>query len=186
MSNLNVKFGDAGLPPRFWRKVQPIDRGCWLWLASKTPGPRGGYGQYGISSGHMIAAHLHLYRTLVGPVPAGLQLDHTCRVRHCVNPQHLEPVTARENSRRGIGFAAVNARATHCPQGHAYTPRNVRMYKGSRHCRQCGCVAGQTYRERNKLVVQAKARVRYYTNAGKPVPKHIQAALRVALKKAKL
>jgi hypothetical protein len=69
-----------------------------------------------------------------------LQIDHLCRVRHCVNPAHLEPVTPRVNARRGFGASGRNARKTHCPAGHPYAGDNLYRYPitGDRHCRACG------------------------------------------------
>lgn len=101
--------------------------GCWEWTASRTSGGYGAFRIPGVSS-----AHRAMYQFLVGPVPEGLHLDHLCRVRHCVNPDHLEPVTQAENNRRAA--AAV----THCPKGHAYTEANTHLRKrGSRDCRVC-------------------------------------------------
>lgn len=83
----------ATLMERFWAKVERDPSGCWLWTASLADG---GYGHFG-----RWKAHRYAYETLVEPVPHGLDLDHLCRVRHCVNPSHLEPVTRAENLRRG-------------------------------------------------------------------------------------
>jgi hypothetical protein len=75
---------------------------------------------------------------LVGPIPEGLTIDHLCRVRHCVNPAHLEAVSERVNILRGNGAGARNARKTHCVKGHAFTPDNLyRDYQGYRRCRRC-------------------------------------------------
>lgn len=94
--------------------------GCWLW----TGGTRQGYGLYteydaaSVPTRKTRNAHLVVYELLVGPVPAGFQLDHLCRNRICVNPGHLEPVTQRENVLRGEGVAALRARRTTCKNGH--------------------------------------------------------------------
>lgn len=72
-----------------------------------------------------------MYEAFVGPIPDGLQIDHLCRVRHCVNPAHLEPVTIAENVRRGA------AAQTHCKYGHEYTPENTVIHHGGRECRTC-------------------------------------------------
>jgi hypothetical protein len=78
---------------RFWSKVEKdSETGCWLWTAATTDG----YGQLWVD-GRMVYAHRYSYEYHVGPIPTDKQLDHTCRVRRCVNPRHLEPVTCREN-----------------------------------------------------------------------------------------
>ena len=81
----------------------------------------------------MALAHRVAYELQVGPIPVGLQLDHLCRVRSCVNPAHLEPVTSAENTRRGL-----RAMKTHCPQGHPYAGENLLIRPtGQRRCRTC-------------------------------------------------
>lgn len=94
-----------GVYLRFWKYVLTEDvlrDGCWLW---QGPRVHNGYGIISIQGSGVkttIRAHRYAYEALVGPIPEGLQLDHLCRVRRCVNPAHLEPVTARENVRRGV------------------------------------------------------------------------------------
>lgn len=86
------------LAERFWSKVDR-DGGpdcCWPWLAARA----NGYGKFYVD-GRMVRAHRFAYELLVGPIPEGLVLDHLCAVTFCVNPAHLEPVTQRENARRG-------------------------------------------------------------------------------------
>lgn len=104
----------------------------------------------------MRGAHRISYEMLIGPIPSGLQLDHLCRVRHCVNPQHLEPVTNRVNSLRGISLPAQNHRKTHCPQGHAYTPDNV-YYHGAgnrwRICATCQKARSTEYKRRKRCAL---------------------------------
>lgn len=82
----------------FMTKVNKTES-CWLW----ERGTNGGYGMYWFR-GRNIAAHRFAYEALVGPIPEGLELDHTCRVKRCVNPAHLEPVTHRENILRGANW----------------------------------------------------------------------------------
>lgn len=106
--------------------------GCWLWTGFVEPS---GYGR--MTYGGQQLAHRISYEHFVGPIPAGLQLDHLCRVRNCVNPEHLEPVTARENTLRGEAPAALNARKTHCIRGHEFTPENTYVQSGGGR----GCVA---------------------------------------------
>lgn len=130
------------VPPaeRFWSKVNkdgPIpsfrpDLGpCWIWLASYY---QEGYGQFFRRHGQPTHAHIVAYELVIGPAPDGLDLDHLCRVRACVNPYHLEPVTGQENRRRGLGGVL----RTHCPQDHPYDVENTRIEKnGARSCREC-------------------------------------------------
>ena len=125
-------IGDARLPAAFWRNVEACpESGCWLWLGKLNAG---GYGCYGPRPAHRVA-----YEAIVGPVGAGLDMDHLCRTRHCCHPLHVEPVTRRENLLRGETIAARNAAATHCPRGHEYTPENtyIRPSNGARKCRAC-------------------------------------------------
>lgn len=123
----------ARAPRRFWSRVD-ITVGCWLWRGSLN---HNGYGQFSISTTNN-RAHRVAYHWLVGEIPEGLELDHLCRVRHCVNPAHLEPVTPRVNMLRGDSVAAINARKTHCVRGHVLAGRNVRIESdGGRRCRAC-------------------------------------------------
>lgn len=130
---------------RFWVKVEKTD-GCWLWRARID---RLGYGQFGWRSGPnprpFVLVHRFAYELVIGPIPDGLELDHLCRVRHCCNPDHLEPVTHAENMRRSAG-----ALKTHCKNGHEFTPENTAPQKGSsgRSCRICRRAANQRYKAR--------------------------------------
>lgn len=79
--------------------------------------------------------HRFAYELRVGKIPTGYTLDHLCRVRHCVNPDHLEPITLRENILWGRGVGVQNRKKTHCPQGHLYDM--VDRVSGARRCRTC-------------------------------------------------
>ena len=132
------------------------ETGCWEWTAS-TNGF--GYGQFGIGRRH-VGAHRAAYELLVGPIPDGLHLDHLCRVRHCINPAHLEPVTCRENVRRSpITTGALNRTKTYCPAGHKYDAENTLIIpnSGERRCRACANAARDRYRQRRKLGIQEVA-----------------------------
>jgi hypothetical protein len=123
---------------RFEKKYIPEPMsGCWLW----TAGLQGGtYGSF-YFRGRSVAAHRWSYEHHVGPVPNGLELDHKCCVKICVNPAHLRPVTSRENTLLGDSAASRNAGKTHCVKGHEFTPENTieRMNGGHsfRACRVC-------------------------------------------------
>jgi hypothetical protein len=108
--------------------VAPLDV-CWVW--TKSCNVKNGYGQ--VSVGRVMrGAHKVSYETFVGPVPRGLELDHLCRVRACIRPSHLEPVTRAENVRRAKRYI------THCPQNHEYTQANTYWYHNTvRYCRAC-------------------------------------------------
>lgn len=129
---------------RFWAKVDNAGS-CWVWQASRT---RHGYGRFKDGANVEVCAHRFAYELCVGPIPSGLQIDHLCRNRACVNPAHLEPVTHRENLLRGTGWSAVNAAKTHCPSGHEYSPENTyHPPTGGRQCRECKRLARSPRRQ---------------------------------------
>lgn len=127
---------------RFWSKVEKTAT-CWLWRAARD---RDGYGAFRI--GHRtVRAHRWAYEQLVGPIPEGLEPDHLCRNHACVNPDHLEPVTHKENLRRGIRGVLT----THCPHGHAYAGANLYVDPGGhRECRTCRSEQVRRCRARKK------------------------------------
>lgn len=138
----------------FWARVDKTGD-CWLWTGRLTSHRYGSVGSKG--SAHRIA-----YELTVGPIPEGLTIDHLCRVRHCVNPAHLEPVTMTENVRRGESFSAVNARKTHCPRGHAYDEKNTyRLPSGSRWCRECKRAEGRQYQAARRTLEAGKAKTTF-------------------------
>jgi hypothetical protein len=116
--------------------------GCWLWTGAMSPN---GYGMVRVKKDGVrrtIGAHRALYIAVRGEPPAGMDLDHLCRVRHCVNPDHLEPVTRRVNTIRGIGPRLLSARRraqTHFVCGHEMNEANTgyRRGKGERRFRYC-------------------------------------------------
>lgn len=114
---------------RFWRKVVPGPDCCMVWTGAQT---RGGYGHVK-AVGRMLRVHRVAYELRVGQIPDGLQLDHLCRNRLCVNPVHLEPVTNKVNALRGESFSAHNARQTHCIRGHDLSTHP----NGVRYCKIC-------------------------------------------------
>lgn len=116
--------------PLFWAKVQ-FTGFCWLWTGSS----RDGYGQVKRFR-RLHQAHRFAYELLVGQIPDGLELDHLCRIRACVNPDHLDPVTHPENYWRS---PIVCGQRDRCPRGHLYSGDNLYVLPGSggRVCREC-------------------------------------------------
>lgn len=123
---------------RFWEKVMPEpNTGCWLWLGGWGAGRKGQrYGMFNSGSGEWYA-HRFSYRLHRGEIPAGLVIDHLCRNRVCVNPDHMEIVTQEENKRRGTSPCANNERKTHCKRGHPLVSENLRASKQGRACAEC-------------------------------------------------
>lgn len=121
---------------------------CWVWGGRLS---KKGYGVFR-DEGRDVRAHRWSWEALVGPIPAGLALDHLCRNHPCVNPDHLEPVTWAENTRRGP-MPKQNASRTHCPAGHPYSPENTAVYNGQRKCRACAKVHKRRHRERQLPVL---------------------------------
>lgn len=151
---------------RFLEKIEKREGGCWEWIASRT---EAGYGQFNwTGTGSAGLAHRFSYTYFVGPIPEGLQLDHLCRNRACVNPAHLEPVTNRENTLRGIVSQVHRERArmkTHCKRGHPFDEKNTRRYvekdgKVSRNCRRCSSILGHEWKAMNRERVNEMQRRR--------------------------
>lgn len=120
---------------RFWPKVDKAVF-CWNWTAARTAN---GYGLFHLSDRSMVRAHRWAYENMIGPIPKGLDLDHLCRNRACVNPDHLEPVTRQVNLNRGRNFWREK---TECPHGHPYDEANTKHYVSPsgqrvRFCRAC-------------------------------------------------
>lgn len=152
------------MPLRFWEKVdQQGPDECWPWIAILD---RRGYGRFHLMvDGKRRTTHAHrvAYQLLIGPIPEGLTLDHLCRNPRCVNPAHLQPVTHRENCRRGIAgqVNATRLRAkTHCANGHLldeantyWRPSRGRDGRPYRDCRACR-------RNRERIFYQKKVTTR--------------------------
>ena len=121
---------------RFWQYVSKSE-GCWHWKGTTSKG----YGLFATGAAGRrvtVQAHRFAYEDTVGPIPDGLQLDHLCRVRHCVRPAHMDPVDNRTNSLRGFSVSALNARKTHCINGHEFTLENTyQKPDGGRQCKTC-------------------------------------------------
>lgn len=137
------------LPDRFHEKYEvDATSGCWQWTAATT----NGYGRVKWN-GVLHLAHRLSYEHYVGDIPDGLELDHLCRNRGCINPAHLEPVTRRENILRGVSPPALGARVTYCPNGHPYDEANTYTRPGGgRTCRKC--------KSRSRLLSDRRRRAR--------------------------
>lgn len=144
---------------RLWQKVNkdgPLPREdtlaagkgpCWLWTAGCCPK---GYGRV-YRDGASRLAYRVIYELEIRRVPDGLELDHLCRNRSCVNPGHLEAVSPRTNKLRGVGAAAQAARRTHCVNGHPFAGHNLRVDpRGYRICRACVYQSGRRRNERER------------------------------------
>ena len=149
---------------RFWSKVEEMPDGCWLWtgIIHYT-----GYGKFK-AGGKTVLAHRFAWEQIKGELPpfkpGGLQLDHLCHVRHCVNPAHLELVTAKENQRRGLG----PGRRVMCPAGHEYTPANTYLkYNSWRICKMCKAAEKVKYRQANRDKIRKADLVYYQANRDK-------------------
>ena len=163
--------GVTPAPIRFWAKVDKngsimpnMTTKCWLWTAWRNAK---GYGMFCVSEDpreHLLA-HRYAYELMKGPIPDHKPLDHLCRNHACVNPDHLEPVTLRENNLRGEGLAAISASKTHCPQGHPYTIDNLVRWEfehnGYRVCHLC-------YLETQKRMYAQRAYRKKYQRAASP------------------
>lgn len=133
-----------GLEERFWAKVKKTD-GCWIWTGALDPA---GYGAFHLS-GKVVKAH-RLSLQLAGiEIPKGLHTDHLCRTPACVNPSHLEPVTPKENCRRGFAPMMIIHRSGKCSHGHEMTKENtyVRKDTGGNMCRAC-------HKKNNRAVIK--------------------------------
>jgi hypothetical protein len=121
-------------------------KNCWIWQGCKAKG----YGVIGVGrrGGKQRGAHIVLYELTVGPVPQGMELDHLCRNRACVRPDHLEPVTHQENCLRGMAPTAIAFRTNLCLRGHSFTEDNTYWHRGKRGCKICRNAARERWRKR--------------------------------------
>ena len=138
---------------RFWTKVDkdgPVweahGTSCWEWTGALTSA---GYGTF-TQQRRRIYSHRAAYEALVGPIPAGLEIDHLCRNTRCLRPDHLEPVPPRVNKARGDSPSAHFGRRTCCAHGHEYTPENTRWRRHGRNGLSRRCVACALQREEER------------------------------------
>lgn len=147
------------LDAQLQKHIEPVtESGCWIWTAYTD---KSGY-PYASWHRHTRRAHRLIYELLVGPIPQGLQLDHICRVRGCVNPAHLEPVTAKINTLRGQGPTSLNAVKTYCKNGHSFNGESLRLDpRGGRFCRECQKLRSRVYYHRDIEKQRERLRVKY-------------------------
>lgn len=142
-----VEEVSSDLVDRLSSRFELDETGCWVWTGYVG---HSGYGQLEFR-GKKYTAHRVVYESAVGEVPPGLVLDHLCRNRACVNPDHLEPVTHRVNILRGVSPSADHARMTHCTRGHELTPENLYIRScGRRACRPCTLQRNREYVARRR------------------------------------
>lgn len=139
---------------RFWSKVDKFNGTCWTW---KTSVCRDGYGRFWWN-GFTIRAHHFSLLTAGIEIPPGMQVDHLCRNRSCVNPLHLEVVSPRENTLRSpVAPAAANARKTHCKYGHPFDEKNTRYQKDGRYCYACHLRASRDQQREKRSTPEGRA-----------------------------
>ena len=150
---------------RFEKKYIPEPNSdCWIWIACID---KNAYGRFNDGTGHNTrSASVISYEHLNGPAPKGFHIDHLCRVHCCVNPNHLEAVPARINLLRGIGFPAIHASRTHCPNGHAYEGNNciLEVDRGYIH-RRCRICKNMRQFARNRRIRKGEHNVTYRSRA---------------------
>ena len=146
------------LPPRFFAKVVVSESGCWIWQGSRchVPGfPQHSYGQLRGWNKARSMAHRFAYETVIGPIPKGLEIDHLCNTKLCVNPTHLEAVNHAENIRRRprpVNRVVPFFVKTQCIRGHLFTEQNTYVpADGHRRCRACNAIRQRRLRKSGGL-----------------------------------
>jgi hypothetical protein len=152
---------------RFWSYVKKT-KTCWLWTGCLSGGnttvdPKPKYGVFGINW-KQIYAHRFSYELYKGKILDDMQIDHLCKNTKCVNPDHLEAVTAKENTLRSSAGSAINAKKTHCIRGHPFTPQNTYIqdlgHRIKRACVQCRSMHNENLKVRQRAATQLNRRSR--------------------------
>lgn len=142
------------MPSRVWERAQAkIDTSGECWPFTGALNDKGYARIQWVERGQRRSVLLHraMYEAHIGPIPDGLQIDHLCRNRACVNPEHLEPVDQRTNVLRGIGPTAVHAAKTHCIHGHPLVEGNLLPQPNRwRKCRECARRRGRELKRRQR------------------------------------
>lgn len=139
---------------RFESKVEILITNCWKWNGHIE---ENGYGRFGIGSHLMVSAHRMSYILYKGPIDLGLTIDHLCKNKWCVNPNHLEPVTLKENLLRSNAITTINKNKQECDSGHIFSLSNTYIRPvGSRDCRICHCIAQKKYLKNKKRGVDVQ------------------------------
>jgi hypothetical protein len=129
---------------RFWKYVEKT-AGCWLWRGAINSNGYPAIHSEG-RRGRQLRAHRVAYEMLVGPIPEGMQLDHLCEVKHCVNPDHLEPVLAQVNCERHTGKRIT------CAVGHPYQHRVSVVHGVTKRARWCPVCQEARRKERRRAL----------------------------------
>ena len=139
---------DQDITGRLLRRIEMVtESGCWIWLLGTQPN---GYGFITLN-GKTMRTHRVYYEHFRHPIPPGLQADHLCRVRCCVNPDHMEIVTGKVNTLRGNSASAINARKTHCRNGHPLAGDNLVIEHYSFRRRYCRICRNARWRQKSKM-----------------------------------
>lgn len=150
------------LEDRFWPKVHKTES-CWIWMGTRN---EQGYGHMklrrGVNEAYTAMAHRVSVELHGRTIPPGMQVDHLCRNRRCVNPAHLDIVTPAENTRRSAG----NASKTHCKYGHAFAGTNLFIDRNGTHRRCRICMRAEAHKYRDHRVEYCRRWRQSFTDAG--------------------